>query len=110
MRAENPRDRRWWPARWRLRDAKSVSVRKRPVDLVSTELRWRTGVIVFRYTTLADAAEEFNRYNRNKLVIADPAAARLTIAGTFRTNDVDAFVRLAQHVFGLHVVVHEDET
>ncbi len=93
-----------------LADAKSVSVRKRPVDLISTELKWRTGLIEFRYTTLADAAKEFNRYNRNKLVIADQAAARLTVVGTFGTNDVDAFVRLAQRVFGLHVVVHEDET
>ena len=33
-----------------------------------------------------------------------------TVVGTFGTNDVDAFVRLAQRVFGLHVVVHEDET
>ena len=52
------------------------------------ELGWRRGVLVFDNTTLADAAIEFNRYNRQKLVIADPAAARLTIDGTFQTTDV----------------------
>jgi transmembrane sensor len=91
-------------------DAKSVSIVKKPVEVLSTELKWRTGLIEFRYTTLADAAKEFNRYNRNKLVIADEDAAKLTIVGTFGTNDVDAFVRLAQRVFGLHVVRHGDET
>ena len=60
--------------------------------------------------TLAEVTDEFNRYNRNKLVIADAAAAKLTVVGTFGTNDVDAFVRLAKRVFGLHVVQHEDET
>ncbi|HWA30002.1 MAG TPA: FecR domain-containing protein [Rhizomicrobium sp.] len=93
-----------------LADAKSVSIAKKPVEVLSTELKWRTGLIEFRYSTLAEAAKEFNRYNRNKLVIADPAAAKLTVVGTFGTNDVDAFVRLAKRVFGLRVVQHEDET
>jgi hypothetical protein len=45
-------------------------------------------VLVFDHTTLADAAGEINRYNRAKLIIADPAAARLTIDGTFPTNNI----------------------
>jgi transmembrane sensor len=93
-----------------LADANSVSIAKKPVEELSTELKWRNGLVEFRYSTLAEAAKEFNRYNRNKLVIADAQAAKLTVVGTFGTNDVDAFVRLAQRVFGLHVVQHEDET
>ncbi len=93
-----------------LADAKSVSIARKPVEELSTELKWRTGLIEFRYSTLGEAARQFNRYNRNKLIIADADAAKLTVVGTFATNDVDAFVRLAQRVFGLHVVQHEDET
>ena len=93
-----------------LAGAKSVSIARKPVDELSTELKWRTGMIEFRYATLADAARQFNRYNSNKLIVADPAAAKLSVVGTFGTNDVDAFVRLAQRVFGLHVVHHETET
>jgi len=93
-----------------LADMKSVSIEKKPVDELSTELKWRTGLVEFRYSTLADAAKEFNRYNRNKLVITDAAAAKLTVVGTFGTNDVDAFVRLAQRVFGLRVSQKGDET
>ena len=66
-------------------------------------------MLVFKHTTLADAAAEFNRYNREKLVIADPAAAKLTIDGTFPTNDVGAFTDAAQTIFGLQVKNHGDE-
>ncbi len=93
-----------------LADMKSVSIEKQPVDALTANLKWRSGLVVFKYTTLADAAKEFNRYNRNRLVIADPTAAKLTIVGTFSTNDVDAFVRLTQRVFGLRVTVRGDET
>ena len=67
------------------------------------QLGWQHGMLVFDNMTLADAANEFNRYNRQKLVIADPGAARLTIVGTFHTTDVKAFIDVAQDVFRLHV-------
>ncbi|HTO39377.1 MAG TPA: hypothetical protein VL026_00265, partial [Rhizomicrobium sp.] len=54
--------------------------------------------------TLADAAAELNRYNSRKLVIADGATAALTIGGTFRTNDVEAFTRVVRQILGVHVV------
>ena len=45
------------------------------------DLSWRRRRTHFDRQTLAAAAAEFNRYNREKLVIADPAAARMTIGG-----------------------------
>jgi transmembrane sensor len=60
-------------------------------------------VLVFRHTTLADAAAEFNRYNTRKIEIAGTDAARHTIDGTFLTNDLDAFTDAAQTIFGLKV-------
>ena len=76
---------------------------------LDSELGWRHGVIVFKYTPLGDAASEFNRYNRQKLVIADPQAAKLTIVGTFRINDVRAFAAAAQSLFNLRVQNDGDE-
>ena len=67
------------------------------------------GLLIFKYTSLADAAAEFNRYNRQKIVIADPDAARLQIIGTFPANEVDAFIEVAQSVFRLHVEHRGDE-
>lgn len=65
-------------------------------------LAWREGRIVFDSTTLGDAATEFNRYNERKLVVADPAAARLVIGGSFAPNNIDGFTRLLESGFGLH--------
>jgi transmembrane sensor len=85
-----------------------VWVAKRPSVELSGELGWRHGVLVFRHMSLAAAADEFNRYNREKLVVAD-AAAHLTIDGTFPANNLGAFARLAEEIFGLRVTKGENE-
>ncbi len=52
--------------------ARTLSVRKATMQKLEDDLSWRRGVLIFDGTTLAAAAAEFNRYNREKLVIADP--------------------------------------
>lgn len=77
---------------------------------LARELSWRHGVLVFDKTPLADAASEINRYNRQaKLVIADPAAAGITIDGAFPANDIRVFLEAAQTLFGLRVEKHGDQ-
>jgi len=81
----------------------SVSVTHKSAQALTGSLSWRHGVLVFKYATLGEAVEEFNRYNSQKLVIADTATGRLTIVGTFPTNEVGAFIDAAQTIFGLRV-------
>ena len=81
----------------------------KPVSALANKLGWRHDVLVFDGTTLADAAAEFNRYSKIKLVIADSHVARLTINGTFRTGNLQAFVDATQVVLGLNVIDHTDE-
>ncbi len=83
--------------------AGNVSVTKDGAPTLAAELGWRHGVLIFKHTTLGDAAAEFNRYSKRKLVIADDGTAGLTIDGTFPTADVQAFTDAAQTVFRLHV-------
>src|SRR6185437_15300097 len=83
--------------------AGSMLLTKRSKQVLTNELGWRRGVLVFRYTPLAEAAAEFNRYNETKIVVADPAAAQLKIYGTFRANHVEDFTTLAEMVLGLHI-------
>ena len=90
-----------------IASADAMSVAKKPAQNLANELGWRRGVLVFKYATLADAANEFNRYNREKLFVADDAA-KLTIVGTFRANDVAAFTGLAQEVFRVRVEIRGD--
>ena len=68
---------------------------------VQQQLAWRAGMLELDGTTLAAAAEQFNRYNPKQLVIEDPQAARMTIAGSFVARNVDAFARLLEEVYGL---------
>jgi transmembrane sensor len=87
----------------------STTLLREPAKDLSSELGWRKGVLVFEHATLLDAATEFNRYNSEKIIVADAAAAHLTINGTFRTNDVDAFADAAHGVFGLRVETRNGE-
>ena len=70
---------------------------------LTDEIAWRRGMLVFHNTNLADAADQFNRYNVVKLMVPDNRAAAMTINGTFRTDGVEQFARVTRDVFGLHV-------
>jgi len=83
--------------------ANSLSVTKKPVVELASELSWRRGLLVFKYTSLGEAANQLNRYNSQKLVIADAAIAKRTIYGTFQANNVELFARVARDVLGLRV-------
>lgn len=84
-------------------DHQSVLVQKKPLSDVTQYLSWRTGFLVFQGTPLADAAAEFNRYNDDKIVIENSTLAGMKIDGNFRSNNVDAFVRLLGQNFPVAV-------
>jgi len=71
---------------------------------IDRTLAWRNGQLIFDGDTLADAAAEFNRYNRVKLEI-DPALASERVVGRFRTNEPDAFARAASAMLGARVQI-----
>ncbi|HEV2561181.1 MAG TPA: FecR domain-containing protein [Rhizomicrobium sp.] len=89
--------------------ASTMFVTHKSVPSLAHQLGWQHGMLVFDNMTLADAANEFNRYNQRKLVIDDPSVARLTIVGTFHTTDVKAFIDVAQDVFKLRVEPNGNE-
>lgn len=86
-----------------------VQVLQKPMQELRNELDWRRGMLVFVHATLADVAEEFNRYNTTQLVIADPVAARQKIGATFPAQGINDFATLAQTVLGLRVQRHANE-
>jgi transmembrane sensor len=79
--------------------ADNVIIQTRPVAEVEQLLTWRTGYLVFDHTPLAEAIAEFNRYNRHKVVIADPQVGTIRIGGNFRATNVEAFLRLVASDF-----------
>jgi transmembrane sensor len=76
-----------------------VLVRTLPLAEAEQLLDWRSGLLVFRDTSLADAAMEFNRYNARKIVIGDDHVGDLRIGGSFRWENAEAFVRLLEQGF-----------
>jgi transmembrane sensor len=89
--------------------AHSLSVAQKPARNLTNELGWRRGRLIFSETTLADAAAQFNRYNTTKLVVRDPAVARMKINGTFPTGGTEMFARVAQHILQLRAAKHGNE-
>lgn len=73
-------------------------------------LSWRKGYLTFHDTTLAEAIDQLNRYNRHKIIIADPTVAAIRISGTFRPTDHEAFVHLLQEAYSIRAATTEEET
>jgi transmembrane sensor len=80
----------------------SISMTKEPIEALQRQLSWRKGVLVFDHATVAAAVTEFNRYNDEKLIVADAQTGALTFSSAFPINGTEAFVRLAQQTLDLH--------
>ena len=65
-------------------------------EAVRTALIWQGTSLVFAATPLAEVAAQFNRRNPIQIVLADPALATLPIGGSFRPENVEAFVQLLE--------------
>jgi transmembrane sensor len=87
----------------------SLSVTHRSLQHLMNSLAWQHGVLLFDDIPLAEAVNELGRYNKKKIVIADANVAQRTVYGSVPTNNVEAFVRVAHDVMGLHVQSIGDE-
>ncbi|HEY5758358.1 MAG TPA: FecR domain-containing protein [Steroidobacter sp.] len=85
-----------------------VLVQQKPLPVAEEYLSWRSGYLVFRDRALADAVNEFNRYNTRQLVIDDPTVATLRIGGNFRATNVDGFARLLEQGYPVSVERRDD--
>jgi len=63
-------------------------------DMVKKALSWQGARLMFVDTPLAEAVSQFNRRNIIQIEIADPELGQMEIAGGFRADNVDGFVRL----------------
>lgn len=70
---------------------------------IDRALAWQPKLLDFASTPLAEVVAEFNRRNRVQLVVADPALRALPIGASFRSDNVDGFVRLLEASFGVRV-------
>ncbi|MDP3069214.1 MAG: FecR domain-containing protein [Opitutaceae bacterium] len=66
-------------------------------------LVWQPKLLEFAATPLAEVVAEFNRRNAVQIVVADEALRALPIGASFRSDNVDGFVRLLEASFGVRV-------
>jgi transmembrane sensor len=74
----------------------------KPDHDIADALSWRGGMLVFSQQTLAEAAEQFNRYNA-KQIFVEGDARKIRIGGSFKADNVDVFALLLRRGFGLSV-------
>lgn len=74
----------------------------KPAEDIVRDLSWRNGMLIFNQQTLAEVAEQFNRYNARKIHV-EGNARKIRIGGSFRADNVDVFVLLLHRGFGLSV-------
>jgi len=84
-----------------LRDHVSVS-RVEP-QVLQRRLAWTSGKLEFRGETLAEAVEEFNRYNRRHIRLAGPSLDALRVGGSFSATDPESFAGALASAFSLRI-------
>lgn len=77
-------------------------------ERIERELAWREGKVAFAGETLAEAADELNRYNRRQVKVADPAVADIRIGGYFRATDPVGFAAAIEDSFPVKAEVADD--
>lgn len=63
---------------------------------IARRLAWQPRLLDFSATPLAEVAAEFNRRNRTQLVLADPALREMPIVASFRSDNLEGFVRMLE--------------
>ena len=84
------------------RDTSMLVTAGRPED-VAGMLSWRGGMLDLGKATLADAAAEFNRYNRTKIIVDGTDVGQLRLGGRIRVDNVEGFVSLLKQAYGVRV-------
>jgi transmembrane sensor len=64
-------------------------------------LAWTQGKLIFDGDSLGDVVAEFNRYNREKIVIMDAALARFRIGGSYSATNPIGFARALERTFNI---------
>jgi transmembrane sensor len=64
---------------------------------------WQRGVLIFRFTPLADVVEEINRYRPGRIVVVDSEIARVLVSGRFQIDALDEVLSQFEQGFGAKI-------
>ncbi len=69
-----------------------------PENMINPEVltSWRKNKLVFENTPLSEIANQFNRYNKTRIVVENLSEAEPHFSGVFATNNPDAFLTILE--------------
>lgn len=73
---------------------------------IDERLAWQPRWLDFTNTPLSAIVAEFNRRNKIQMIIEDSKLADLSLSATFRSDNIEGFVRLMESNFGIRVTWH----
>jgi transmembrane sensor len=76
---------------------------------IERALAWRNGDIALENETLGEAIAQFNRYNRQQLVLADPALAKERLVGLFKLDKPENFAAMLTASLDVEMTIRGDE-
>jgi transmembrane sensor len=68
---------------------------------MSTRLAWQPRLLDFTDAPLATIVARFNAHNPVQLTVNDPELESLKLSATFRSDNVEGFVKLMENAFGM---------
>lgn len=84
-----------------------IAVTKVSAGEMAQLLAWQSLQLKFQDLPLAQVAAQFNRHNRTQLIV-DPGAVDTLVAGSFRAENVDLFVRFLEEAFQISAERRDD--
>jgi len=76
---------------------------------IERALAWRNGDIALENETLGEAIVQFNRYNHQQLVLADPSLSRERLVGLFKLDKPENFAAMLSASLDVETTVRGDE-
>ena len=77
---------------------------------IHEKLTWKHQVLEFVDRPLSEIVEKFNRYNTRQIIIHEKELLDTQITATFRSYNVEGFVRLLELTSPVHVSIESDES
>ena len=77
-----------------------------PIDKVTA---WQHGQLIFEDTSIREAANEFNRYGKRRLIIDASVSDKFRVGGVFRIGDPESFAHAMADAYALRVIESTDE-
>jgi len=65
----------------------------------SSALEWRGGELAYVWEPLGAVVEDLNRYSEHKVIIQDPAIAKLRFTGTVFTDSLTDWVKAVEQAY-----------